>query len=77
MPEDSEPVAAPDEGPTPATGDDLAEALAFALRFEGRNRVDDVGEFTSAIVAKRLARHLEGRTMCADRKFGSSAARTG
>ena len=41
---------------TKATGDDPAEALAFALGFEGRNRVDDVGEFTSAIVAKRLAR---------------------
>ena len=41
---------------TKATGDDPAEALAFALGFEGRNRVDDVAEFTSAIVAKRLAR---------------------
>ncbi len=54
MPDDSAPVAAPDERLTPETGDDLAEALAFALRFEERKRVNDAGEFMAAIVAKRL-----------------------
>ena len=44
---------------TPASAEDLAEALAFALRFEGRKRVNDAGEFMAAIVAKRLVRYLE------------------
>ena len=29
------------------------------LRFEGRKRVNDAGEFMAAIVAKRLVRYLE------------------
>ena len=59
MPDDSEPAAAPGEHLTPATAEDLAEALAFALRFEGRKRVNDAGEFMAAIVARRLVRYLE------------------
>jgi len=42
-----------------ATPDDLADALAFALRFDGRKRKNDAGEFMAAIVAKRLVEHLE------------------
>ncbi len=59
MPDDSEPVTAPAERLTPASAEDVAEALAFALRFEGRKRVNDAGEFMAAIVAKRLVRYLE------------------
>jgi hypothetical protein len=33
--------------------------LAFALRFDGRERKHDAGEFMAAIVAKRLVDHLE------------------
>ena len=44
---------------TPATPEDLAEALAFALRYSGRKRTHDAGEMMSAIVAKRLVEHLE------------------
>jgi hypothetical protein len=44
---------------TPATPEDLADALAFALRFDGRKRKHDAGEFMAAIVAKRLVEHLE------------------
>ena len=43
----------------PATPDDLADALAFALRFDGRKRKRDSGEIMAAIVARRLVEHLE------------------
>ena len=44
---------------TPATAADVAEALAFALRFQGRKRVNDADEVMSVIVAERLVVHLE------------------
>jgi hypothetical protein len=44
---------------TPATAEDLADALAFALRYSGRKRTHDAGEMMAAIVAKRLVEHLE------------------
>ncbi len=44
---------------TPATAEDVADALAFALRFSGRKRVHNADELMSAIVAKRLVEHLE------------------
>ena len=39
---------------TPATPDDLADALEFALRFDDRKRKRDSGEIMAAIVARRL-----------------------
>ncbi len=48
-----------DENLTPATAADVAEALAFALRFHGRKRVYDADEVMSVIVAERLVVHLE------------------
>jgi hypothetical protein len=42
-----------------ATPEDVADALAFALRFQGRKRVHNADELMSAIVAKRLVEHLE------------------
>src|SRR5271166_2202206 len=44
---------------SPATPEDLAAALAFALRFQGRKRVHNADEIMSEIVAKRLVEHLE------------------
>jgi len=44
---------------TPADPCDLADALAFALRFEGRKRAHKADEIMSEIVAKRLVEHLE------------------
>src|SRR5271157_4465722 len=38
---------------------DVADALAFALRFQGRKRVHNADEFMSVIVAERLVEHLE------------------
>ncbi len=44
---------------TPADVSDLANALAFALRFHGRKRVHNADEIMAEIVAKRLVEHLE------------------
>jgi len=49
----------PAESLTPATPDDLAAALAFALRFQGHNRVHNADEIMAEIVAKRLVEHLD------------------
>ena len=38
----------------PANPEDLADALAFALRYSGRKRTHDAVEMMAAIVAKRL-----------------------
>jgi hypothetical protein len=43
----------------PASHEDVAHALAFALRYSGRNRVHDSAEIMAAIVAKRLVEHLD------------------
>ena len=42
-----------------ATAEDVAAALAFALRFQGRKRVHNADEIMAEIVAKRLVEHLE------------------
>jgi hypothetical protein len=44
---------------TPASPEDLAAALAFALRFAGRKRIHNADEIMAEIVAKRLVEHLE------------------
>ena len=44
---------------TPASSDDLADALAFALRYSGRKRVNDAGEMMARIVAERLVEALD------------------
>ncbi len=43
---------------TPATQEDLAQSLAFALRFEGRKRVHNADLFMAEITARRLVEHL-------------------
>ena len=44
---------------TLADPSDLADALAYALRFQGRKRVHNADEIMAEIVAKRLVEHLE------------------
>ena len=44
---------------TPADPADLAGALAFALRYQGRKRVHNADEIMAEIVAARLVDHLE------------------
>lgn len=43
----------------PAEPEDLADAIAFALRYSGRKRVHDSAEIMAFIVAKRLVEHLQ------------------
>ena len=46
--------------PDPADPRDLADGLAYALRFYGRKkRVHNADELMAEIVAKRLVEHLE------------------
>jgi hypothetical protein len=49
----------PDDKLTPTATEDLAAALAFALRFAGRKRTHNADEIMAEIVAKRLVEHLE------------------
>ncbi len=43
----------------PASPDEIAETLAFALRYEGRKRVRNADDMMAWIAAQRLVRHLE------------------
>jgi hypothetical protein len=43
----------------PATPDELAQTLAFALQHEGRKRVHHADDTMARIAADRLVRHLE------------------
>jgi hypothetical protein len=43
----------------PATPDEIAEILSFALRYQGRRRVHDADQAMARITADRLVRHLE------------------
>jgi hypothetical protein len=41
-----------------ATAADVAEALSFALRYDGRKRVHHADEMMARITAERLVEHL-------------------
>jgi hypothetical protein len=43
----------------PATADEVADTLSFALRYEGRKRVHHADDVMARITAERLVRHLE------------------
>ena len=43
---------------SPTTSEEVADALAFALRFSGRKRTNQAGEFMAQITAQRLIEHL-------------------
>ncbi len=43
---------------SPAEPQEVAETIAFALRYSGRKRVHDASEMMAAIVARRLVEHL-------------------
>jgi hypothetical protein len=52
-------MADPEEKLTPATPEELAFALEFALRFDGKKRFRQSGEPMARISAEHIARHLE------------------
>ena len=43
----------------PATPDEIAETLSFALRYEGRKRVHHADDTMARIAADRLVQHLQ------------------
>ena len=43
----------------PAEPHEIADALAFALRYSGRKRVSNSADLMASIVAKRLVEHLD------------------
>ena len=51
--------ALPDDKLVPADPNDVAAALAFALRYAGRKRVRTADAILAEIVAKRQVEHLE------------------
>jgi hypothetical protein len=48
-----------DEPLRPATADEIADSLSFALRFDGRKRVHTGDEMMARITADWLVQHLE------------------
>jgi hypothetical protein len=53
------PMPDADERLTPAHPRDLADAIAFALRYRGRKRVHQADEYMAAIAAQRIVEYLE------------------
>lgn len=49
----------PDTSLRPAQPDEIADALAYALRYEGRKRTHHADDLMARITAERLVRHLE------------------
>jgi hypothetical protein len=43
----------------PATREEIAQTLSFALLYEGRKRVHDAADAMAGLTADRLVRHLE------------------
>lgn len=43
----------------PASAEEIAESLSFALRYNGRKRVHDAADAMARITADRLVRHLQ------------------
>ena len=60
---------------TPADPRDLADAIAFALRYSGGRRVRDADEVVATIAARRIVEHLRGaRFRVMKRPFAERAA---
>jgi len=57
----------------PATMEEIADSLAFALRYEGRKRVTHADEMMARITADRLVRHLRGSGFVVMREPGAQA----
>jgi hypothetical protein len=57
----------------PATAEEIADSIAFALRYEGRKRVTHADEMMARITADRMVRHLRGSGFVVMREPGSRA----
>ena len=60
----------------PATTDEVADALAYALRFQGRKRARSADEYMAKITAERLVAHLEQAGFVVMKKPPAKAAST-
>ncbi len=58
MPDDPLATAPPDPSLRPADPAEVMQALAVALRYRGRKRVDTAAEAMARITAERLVEHL-------------------
>jgi hypothetical protein len=61
----------------PATPDEIAETLSFALRYDGRKRVYHADDAMARITAERLVRHLERSGYVLMRRPPAAAHTTG
>ena len=60
----------------PAPQDEIADALSFALRYDGRRRVHHADEIMAQVTAERLVRHLERSGFVLMKRPPASAPRT-
>ena len=60
----------------PAPQDEIADALSFALRYDGRKRVHHADEIMAQVTAERLVQHLERSGFVLMRKPPASAPTT-
>jgi hypothetical protein len=67
----------PDDPPLrPATAEEIAASLSFALRYDGRRRVHHADDIMARITAERLVAHLERSGFVLMRKPPGSAPTT-
>ncbi len=57
----------------PATAEEIAESISFALRYDGRRRVSHADEIMARITAERLVQHLRGSGFVVMRQAGEQA----
>ena len=60
----------------PASPDEIAESLSFALRYEGRKRVHQTDDAMARITPDRLVRHLERSGFVLMKRHPAAAATT-
>ncbi len=60
-----------------ATPEEIAESIAFALRYEGRKRVTHADDMMARITADRLVRHLQGSGFVLMKQPGGQAPKVG
>jgi len=61
----------------PATAEELADTLSFALRYDGRRRVHTADDSMARVTAERLVRHLEQSGFILMKKLAALAHSTG
>ena len=61
---------------TPATAEDLEQALAFALRFDGRKRTHTGDELMARITAEPLVKYLDRAGFVVMRRLASGDLQT-